>query len=58
MGQENAIAVTAGASAPENVVQAVCDRLRELGIDTVVLKMASQIDSVLVTERTKLRVVD
>ena len=31
----SAIAVTAGASAPENVVQAVCDRLRELGADHI-----------------------
>jgi 4-hydroxy-3-methylbut-2-enyl diphosphate reductase len=27
--------VTAGASAPENVVQAVCHRLQELGADTI-----------------------
>jgi 4-hydroxy-3-methylbut-2-enyl diphosphate reductase len=31
----SAIAVTAGASAPENVVQAVCHRLQELGADTI-----------------------
>jgi 4-hydroxy-3-methylbut-2-enyl diphosphate reductase len=31
----SAIAVTAGASAPENVVQAVCRRLQELGADTI-----------------------
>ena len=31
----SAIAVTAGASAPENVVKAVCDRLRELGADHI-----------------------
>lgn len=31
----SAIAVTAGASAPENVVQAVCLRLQELGADTI-----------------------
>ena len=30
-----AIAVTAGASAPENVVRAVCARLEELGADTI-----------------------
>ena len=33
--EASAIAVTAGASAPENVVQAVCDRLRELGADHI-----------------------
>ena len=33
--EASAIAVTAGASAPENVVQAVCDRLRELGADYI-----------------------
>jgi len=31
----SAIAVTAGASAPENVVQAVCHRLQALGADTI-----------------------
>jgi 4-hydroxy-3-methylbut-2-enyl diphosphate reductase len=31
----SAIAVTAGASAPEDVVQAVCHRLQELGADTI-----------------------
>jgi len=31
----SAIAVTAGASAPENVVQAVCHRLQELGADRI-----------------------
>jgi 4-hydroxy-3-methylbut-2-enyl diphosphate reductase len=33
--QATAIAVTAGASAPENVVQAVCDRLTELGVSSI-----------------------
>ena len=33
--EASAVAVTAGASAPENVVQAVCDRLRELGADHI-----------------------
>jgi len=33
--EASAIAVTAGASAPENVVQAVCDRLRDLGADHI-----------------------
>ena len=33
--EASAIAVTAGASAPENVVQAVWDRLRELGADHI-----------------------
>ena len=33
--EASAIAVTAGASAPENVVQAVCDRLRELGANHI-----------------------
>jgi len=33
--EASAIAVTAGASAPENVVQAVCHRLQELGADTI-----------------------
>jgi len=33
--EASAIAVTAGASAPENVVQAVCVRLRELGADHI-----------------------
>ena len=33
--EASAIAVTAGASAPENLVQAVCDRLRELGADHI-----------------------
>ena len=33
--QATAIAVTAGASAPENVVQAVCDRLSELGVSSI-----------------------
>jgi 4-hydroxy-3-methylbut-2-enyl diphosphate reductase len=33
--EASAIAVTAGASAPENVVQAVCYRLQELGADTI-----------------------
>ncbi|MDC0883296.1 4-hydroxy-3-methylbut-2-enyl diphosphate reductase [Litorivicinus sp.] len=33
--EASAIALTAGASAPENVVQAVCDRLRELGADHI-----------------------
>jgi len=33
--EASAIAVTAGASAPENVVQAVCDRLKELGADHI-----------------------
>jgi len=33
--EASAIAVTAGASAPENVVQAVCDRLKELGTDHI-----------------------
>ncbi len=31
----NAIAVTAGASAPENIVRAVCARLEELGAETI-----------------------
>jgi len=30
-----AIAVTAGASAPENIVRAVCARLEELGAETI-----------------------
>lgn len=33
--EASAIAVTAGASAPENVVQAVCHRLQELGANTI-----------------------
>jgi 4-hydroxy-3-methylbut-2-enyl diphosphate reductase len=33
--EATAIAVTAGASAPENVVRAVCDRLQELGADSI-----------------------
>mgnify|MGYP001215326368 FL=1 len=33
--EASAIALTAGASAPEKVVQAVCDRLRELGADHI-----------------------
>jgi 4-hydroxy-3-methylbut-2-enyl diphosphate reductase len=33
--EASAIAVTAGASAPENVVQAVCHQLQELGADTI-----------------------
>jgi 4-hydroxy-3-methylbut-2-enyl diphosphate reductase len=33
--EASVIAVTAGASAPENVVQAVCHRLQELGADTI-----------------------
>ena len=57
--EANAIAVTAGASAPENVVQAVCDRLRELGIDTVVQEdgVTESIQFSLPKE-LKLRVVD
>jgi 4-hydroxy-3-methylbut-2-enyl diphosphate reductase len=35
VNEATAIAVTAGASAPENIVRAVCERLRELGADTV-----------------------
>ena len=31
----NAVAVTAGASAPENIVRAVCARLEELGAETI-----------------------
>ena len=55
----NAVAVTAGASAPENVVQAVCGRLRELGIDTVVQEdgVTEKIQFSLPKE-LKLRVVD
>lgn len=33
--EATAIAVTAGASAPEKVVRAVCDRLQELGADSI-----------------------
>ena len=35
LDSKQAVAVTAGASAPESVVQAVCDRLRTLGADHV-----------------------
>ena len=57
--EANAIAVTAGASAPENVVQAVCDRLRELGVDKVVQEdgVTESIQFSLPKE-LKLRVVD
>jgi 4-hydroxy-3-methylbut-2-enyl diphosphate reductase len=55
----NSVALTAGASAPENVVQAVCDRLRELGVDTVVQEdgITESIQFSLPKE-LKLRVVD
>jgi len=35
VNEATAIAVTAGASAPENIVRAVCERLQELGADTI-----------------------
>ncbi|MEG3593807.1 MAG: 4-hydroxy-3-methylbut-2-enyl diphosphate reductase [Pseudomonadota bacterium] len=35
VNEAKAIAVTAGASAPENIVRAVCERLQELGADTI-----------------------
>ena len=35
LGQSKSVAVTAGASAPETLVQQVVERLRELGADRV-----------------------